>query len=149
MQAGLVGVLREASPMAVNAEPPGLAELEGVMGRAMPIWNGIISHAEAAYAPLMKTWKPSKTGFGRMCLLQHNKRTLLYLTPDKDSVWVAIILGERAFQLAMASSLPDDLKKLLLEARPYAEGRGIRFAVHGSNDLASVARLLEVKTAHT
>jgi hypothetical protein len=134
--------------MPVNAKLPSMAELEGVMGPAIPIWNGIISQAEAAYGPLTKTWKPSKTGFGRMCLLQHKKRTLLYLTPDKGSVWVAIILGERAFQLAMASSLPDDIKKLLLEAGPYAEGRGIRFSVHASNDLASVAKLLEIKTAH-
>jgi dihydrodipicolinate synthase/N-acetylneuraminate lyase len=135
--------------MPVNAKPPTMAELEDVMGPAMPIWNGIISHAEAAYAPLTKAWKPSKTDFGQMCLLQHKKRTLLYLTPDQGSVWVAIILGERAFQLAMASSLPDEIKKLLLEARPYAEGRGIRFAIHALNDLASVAKLLEIKTAHS
>jgi hypothetical protein len=49
----------------------------------------------------------------------------------------------------MASSLPDEIKKLLLEARPYAEGRGIRFAIHALNDLASVAKLLEIKTAHS
>jgi hypothetical protein len=134
--------------MTVNAKPPGMAELEGVMGPAFPIWNGIISHAEAAYAPLTKTWKPSKTDFGQICLLQHKKRTLLYLTTGQGSVWVAIILGERAFQLAMASSLPDGIKKLLFEARPYAEGRGIRFSIHSPNDLASIVKLLEVKTAH-
>src|SRR5512133_3024805 len=134
--------------MAVNAKHPSMAELEGVMGPALPIWNGIISQVEAAYGPLTMTWKPSKTGFGRMCLLQHNKRTLLYLTPDKGSVWVAIILGERAFQLAMASSLPHEIKKSLFEARPYAEGRGIRFSIHSLSDLASIVKLLEVKTAH-
>ena len=113
--------------MTVNIQPPSSARLESVLGSALSIWNGVISHAEGTYAPLTKIWKPSKTGFGQMCLLQHKKRTLLYLTPDKGMVWVAIILGERAFQLAMASSLPDGIKKLFLEAKPYAEGRGVRF----------------------
>lgn len=105
-----------------------------------------MSHAETIYAPLSVIWKPSKTEFGRMCLLQHKKRTLLYLTPAKELVWVAIILGERAFQLAMASSLPEGIKRLLLEAKPYAEGRGIRFSIRSMNELAPIVKLLEIKT---
>jgi hypothetical protein len=134
--------------MAMNANPPGLAALKGLLGPALSVWSEIISHAQAIYAPLAETWKPSKTEFGHMCLLQHKKRTLLYLTPDQGRIWVAVILGERAFQLALASSLPDGIKKLLLEARPYAEGRGIRFAIHSPDELATVATLLEIKTAH-
>ncbi len=84
-----------------------------------------------------------------MCMLQHKKRTLLYLTPDKDRIWVAIVLGERAFQLALASSLPEVIKNLFLEARPYAEGRGIRFPIHSPEDLPAVAELLEIKTTVT
>lgn len=126
---------------------PSRAELEGVLDPALPVWNGILSHARATHTPLVETWKPSKTEFGRMCLLQQKKRTLLYLTPDQGKVWVAVILGERAFHLALASSLPGGIKKLLLEAKPYAEGRGIRFAVHSPDELATIATLLEIKTA--
>lgn len=132
--------------MPVNANPPSGAELEGLMGPASSVWSGIMSHAETIYAPLSVIWKPSKTEFGRMCLLQHKKRTLLYLTPAKELVWVAIILGERAFQLAMASSLPEGIKRLLLEAKPYAEGRGIRFSIRSMNELAPIVKLLEIKT---
>jgi len=128
-------------------EPPNKAELQGTLGAALPVWTGILGLAEAAHAPLIKTWKASKSEFGLMCLLQHKKRTLLYLTPDKDLVWVAIILGERAFHLAMASSLPEDIKQSLREAKPYAEGRGIRFCVRSLEDLPTVATLLEAKTS--
>lgn len=127
-------------------DPPNKAELQGALGAALPVWTGILGLAEAAHAPLTKTWKASKSEFGLMCLLQHKKRTLLYLTPDKDLVWVAIILGERAFHLAMARELPEEIKKLLVDAKPYAEGRGIRFAVRATGDLATVATLLEAKT---
>ena len=113
----------------------------------MPLWAGIIQSAETIYSPLTKLWKPSKAEFGRMCLLQQKKRTLLYLTPDRDKVWIAIILGERAYQLALSSSLPDGIKKLFREAKPYAEGRGIRFPISSQGDLSTVAKLLEIKTA--
>lgn len=135
--------------MPVIAKPPNPAELERVLGAALPVWNGIMKQAEAAYAPLAKTWKPSKSEFGQMCLLQHKKKTLAYLTPGQGQVWVAVVLGERAFQLAMASALPRDIKERLLEAKPYAEGRGIRFSAHSLNDLPSIATLLEIKTART
>ncbi|BDU68394.1 hypothetical protein GETHOR_04950 [Geothrix oryzae] len=133
--------------MAVNPNPPSTTELKGVLGPALAVWHGVLSHARATHAPLVETWKPSKTEFGRMCLLQQKKRTLLYLTPDQGKVWVAVILGERAFHLALASSLPGGIKKLLLEARPYAEGRGIRFAIHSPDELASIVTLLDIKTA--
>ena len=135
--------------MPVVANPPSDADLERVMGSAWSVWNEIIRHAETSHAPLTKTWKPSKAEFGRMCLLQHGKRTLAYLTPGKGLIWVAVILGERAFRLAMASSLPDGIKSLLLEAKPYAEGRGIRFSVDSLDDLAAIAKLLELKTTPT
>jgi len=133
--------------MPTNVEPPSKTELEGTLGSALPLWAGIIQSAETTYAPLTKLWKPSKAEFGRMCLLQQKKRTLLYLTPDKNKVWIAIVLGERAYQLALSSSLPDGIKKLFREAKPYAEGRGIRFPIDSQSDLSTVAKLLEIKTA--
>ena len=81
-----------------------------------------------------------------MCLLQYKKRTLLYITPDKEKVWIAIVLGDRAFTLAMASSLPAAIKKMLSEVRPSGEGRGIRFPVSSLNDLPMIAKLIEIKT---
>jgi hypothetical protein len=132
--------------MSTNVQPPSETELEGTLGSVLPLWTELNRSAEMTYAPLTKLWKPSKAEFGRMCLLQHRKRTLLYLTPDRDKVWIAIVLGERAHQLALSSSLPDGIKQLLLEARPYAEGRGIRFPISSLNEVSMVAKLLEIKT---
>jgi hypothetical protein len=71
---------------------------------------------------------------------------LLYLTPEKENVRVAIVLGERAYDLAMASTLPAAIKKMFSEARPYAEGRGIRFSVSAPSDISTVQMLVEIKT---
>jgi hypothetical protein len=129
----------------VPAKPPSGAELKAVLGKAGAVWSGIVRTVEEKFAPLDKVWKPSKLAFGRVCLLQHKKRTLLYLIPDKGQFAVAVVLGERAYGLAMASSLPAAIKKMLSEARPYAEGRGIRFPVNSLSDIPVVAKLVEIK----
>ena len=132
--------------MSTKVKSPTSTELKAVLGSADVVWSGIVRVVEEVVAPLNAEWKPSKTEFGRMCLLQHKKRTLLYLTPEKGKVRVAIILGERAYHLAMASSLPAAIKKLFSEARPYAEGRGIRFSVSSPSDISTVKMLVELKT---
>ena len=134
--------------MSTKVKVPTSTELKAVLGSADVVWSGILRVVEDMVAPLNTEWRPSKTEFGRMCLLQHKKRTLLYLTPEKGNVRVAIILGERAYQLAMASSLPDAIKKLFSEAGPYAEGRGIRFSVSSPSDISTVKMLVELKTVH-
>lgn len=135
--------------MTTSAAPPTAKKLEAVLGSAQDVWTGIVDAVEGMFAPLDKLWKPSKSEFGRMCLLQHKKRTLLYLTPDADKVWVAIVLGGRSYELAMASAIPAAIKKLLSEAKPYAEGRGIRFPVSDPANIPVVATLVRLKTAPT
>jgi hypothetical protein len=120
-------------------------QLKATLGSAYPIWSGIIGAVEAAASPLYLTWKPSKAEFGRICLLQHRQRTLLYVTPEKEKVTVAIVLGERAYRLAMASTLPAPIKKMFSEAKPYAEGRGIRFPVSSSSAISVVEQLVKIK----
>ena len=129
-----------------KVKPPTDSELKAVLGSAGVLWSDILQAVEDAISPLDMEWKPSKTEFGRMCLLQHKKRTLLYLTPEKEKVRIAIVLGERAYGLAMASSLPAAIKKMFSEAKPYAEGRGIRFSVSSLSDISTIKKLVEIKT---
>ena len=132
--------------MSNKDKSPTRAELKAVLGSADALWSGIVRIVEDRVSPLTTEWRPAKAEFGRMCLLQHKKRTLLYLTPEKQQVRVAIILGERAYDLAMASSLPPAIKKMFSEARPYAEGRGIRFSVSSSRDISTIKTLVDLKT---
>jgi phosphoenolpyruvate synthase/pyruvate phosphate dikinase len=130
----------------LKVKPPTDSELKAVLGSAGVLWSDILHAVEDAISPLDIEWKPSKTEFGRICLLQHKNRTLLYLTPEKEKVRIAIVLGERACGLAMVSSLSAAIKKLFSEAKPYAEGRGIRFSVSSLSDISTIKKLVEIKT---
>jgi hypothetical protein len=129
-----------------HLKSPTEAELQAVLGGAGEVWNAIVRAIEEKFSPLEKQWKPSRAEFGRICLLQHKKRTLLYMTPDQEKIWIAVVLGERAVAIAAASALPSRIKKLIAEARPYAEGRGIRFPVSSSRDIRVVTELVTIKT---
>jgi hypothetical protein len=132
--------------MSEKIKPPTNSELEVVLGGAVPLWNGIVSAVEKSVWPLNQQWKPSKAEFGRICLLQHKERTLLYMTPDKEKILIAVVLGERAVAVAVNSRLPVRIKRLIIAARPYAEGRGIRFPVSSSRDISIVTQLVAIKT---
>jgi hypothetical protein len=131
--------------MPVKVKPPTAAELRATLGSAEALWSGIIRAVEDIASPVSPEWKASKAAFGRMCLLQYQKRTLLYLTPAEETITVAIVLGDRAYGLAMESSLPASMKKMLSEARRYAEGRGIRFSVSSPSDISTIKKLVKIK----
>jgi len=133
--------------MSTKVKPPIDAELKAALGSADALWSDILGAVRNAVSPIDAQWKPSKSAFGRMCLLQHKKRTLLYLTPEKEAVTVAIVLGERAYGLALASALPAEIRRWFSEAKPYAEGRGIRFAARAPSDISTITKLVEIKTA--
>ncbi len=130
-----------------RTKAPPQAELSKALGKAAAHWQAIVAALEKDFSPLDQEWRPSKLEFGRMCLLRYKDRTLLYLIPMAGQLLVGVVLGQRAFDLAMESALPDAIKKMLRDARPYAEGRGIRFTAKSAKDVASVALLVKLKTA--
>jgi len=132
--------------MPAIAKAPSGKELEKALGPAAALWTEILSTVEAIACPLELQWRPCKSAYGRFCLIRHRERTLLYLTPDSGRIWIAIVLGDRAYGLAMASSLPAGIKRMFSQARPYAEGRGIRFAVDSQRDVAVIRKLVQIKT---
>lgn len=133
--------------MPPKAKSPTVAELKLVLGSAHSLWSDIFHVVEAVASPLDVQWRPSKSEFGRICLLQHKKRTLLYLTPETGKVKVGMVLGERAYGVALASSIPAGIKKMFSEAKPYAEGRGIRFTVSSPKDVSTIKKLMKIKTS--
>jgi hypothetical protein len=111
------------------------------------VWREIIDAVARTAGGVSQEWKRSRSDFGWMCLLRHGSRTLLYLTPDEGRIRVAVVLGERAVALALDSGLADWMKELIREAKPYAEGRGIRFSVDSPADVPFVRDLVAFKTA--
>lgn len=125
---------------------PSEKDLKVELGSAAVLWEQIITALEKEHGPLEREWKSSKSDFGRICLLKQKKRTLLYMTPEKEEITIAVVLGERAVGLALDGDLPEEIKTLIREARPYVEGRGIRFPVNSAADIPTISNLVKYKT---
>ena len=132
---------------APDPDAPSASELAARLGKAIDRWNKIVDSVSVNFAPVDQVWKSSKNDFGRMCLLKQKNRTLLYMTPEDGVVQAAIVLGERAVAIALAGGLEEKFKNLICEARPYVEGRGIRFDVKSAGDVSSIIELIRIKTA--
>ena len=81
-------------------------------------------------------------------MLEQNIRRTFNAQDESLLVWhegAAIVLGDRAVAIALASGLEEKFKNLLREARPYVEGRGIRFDVISADDVLSVVELIRIK----
>ena len=126
---------------------PADAALAEALGDAAPVWHAILAAVSEKHGPLVLEWKPSKSTFGRMCHVVHEDRTLLYLTPERNEILIAMVLGERAVAIALTCALlPDDVKTLIANAPRYVEGRGFRFIANSMADVPVVSRLVDIKT---
>lgn len=125
---------------------PSASQLADRLGKAINIWAKVIDSVSENCGAVVQVWKSSTIDFGWVCLLKQKKRTLLYMMPEDGVIRVAIVLGERAVGLALASDLNEKIKNLIREARQYAEGRGIRFEVRSADDVSSVVQLIRIKT---
>lgn len=127
--------------------PPDECRLRAALGASAAAWDKLQLQVQAG-GPLELEWAFPGPSFGWSLRLRRSKRILLYLTPQRDFFHVGIVLGERAAAAALAdASLPAEVRQALGEARPYAEGRGLRLPCRTENELAPLLRLLEHKTA--
>lgn len=131
----------------MSTRKPLQSEIDAELGSASAIWHELVRKVTDRHAPIVEEWMPSKDGFGSMCRLKRGKRTLLYMTPQPGSVKVALVLGERSVALAYLSDISEPIKTLIRDARPYAEGRGIRFTVGSPGEIQAVLELLDIKLA--
>jgi hypothetical protein len=128
---------------AEEVKAPSGSELFAALGRSASAWPGIISGLEERFSPLELEWQAISLAFGRMCVVRSRGRVLAYLTPMAGQLLVGVVLDERAYAAAQASVLREAIKKMLSETTPASEGRGIRFVVKTSSDVAQVLLLAE------
>jgi hypothetical protein len=126
---------------------PGDQALARALGGTKALWDELIGHIETAYAPVTHRWSQSKaTPLGFLRLIR-KERTILYLLPREGHFLTAFVFGEKATAAVRTSDVPAAVVTALNEARPYAEGRGIRLETRTAKDLATMKKLAAIKMA--
>lgn len=140
-------VAKKSSPKKkpATAKAPDPAVLAAELGPAAAVWDAVIAAVQAV-VPCDLDWRPAhKLPFGVYAVLCKKDRNLVYLMPQPGAVEVRVMLGERAFGLAMAAKLPARIKKLAGEAKVYPEGHYIQIAPATAADVPGIVKLVECK----
>jgi hypothetical protein len=124
---------------------PDDAVLAEAFGRAKNLWDDLIHHITQEYELVTQEWGFYKAWSLR---LKHKKRTIVYLIPQNGYFLCAFVFGEKATEQARHAELPQDVLKIINEARVYAEGRGFRLEVKKKQDLKTIEKLVSIKMAN-
>ena len=119
-------------------------ELAAALGPAKKLWDELAHNLERE-GGLNPEWGSSSTKAGWSLRLKRTDRIIVYLLPHQGSFQVAFVLGDKAVKVAQQSGLPAHIRKIISEARRYAEGTGVRIPVKAPDDLAAIKQLARIK----
>lgn len=124
---------------------PTQQEVSNVLGDVYAVWKQLIASISERFPPVVAEWgcSSAKTGWGLR--LKGEKRTIMYMAPCKGFFLASFALGEKAVKLAYESGLPPAVSEVIDAAPKYAEGRGVRFQVRCSEDLAWILKVADAK----
>lgn len=108
-------------------------------------WKEIREFVIQQYPQALEEWNHSGKNYGWGFRLKDKKRAIIYLTPSDKYFLFSVVFGEKATQEALHSNVSEDIKKIIREAKVYAEGRGIRFEVKTVKMISDIKELILIK----
>jgi len=109
------------------------------------LWQEIVEFVFQKYPEANQEWKYPGKNFGWSFRLKDKKRIIIYLTPQKGYFITALVFGEKAVSEVLESGVSGEIKEMLLKAKKYIEGRGIRIEVKNSKPVKDIKKLIEIK----
>ncbi|MHB1312040.1 MAG: DUF3788 family protein [Gemmatimonadaceae bacterium] len=136
--------MTESNAFLDGTHAPARRELDEVLGARAEYWHELTAHVAP---PPTEAWKYYGKKYGWTLKLLVKKRNLCFLTARDGWFVVGFVFGDRAVPAVVASALPRALVQELVDARKYAEGRGIRIEVKSRRALEHALILLDIKQA--
>ena len=127
-----------------KTDAPDDQELALALGAAKTLWDKLVGDLQRKHT-VNPEWGSSSRKAGWSLRLTLKDRIILYVIPLRDSLQVALVLGDRAVKAARQSKLPGRVLKTIADAKRYAEGTGIRLAVTAPADLVAIEQLAQIK----
>jgi hypothetical protein len=127
---------------------PGDQDLLRELKESYNLWNSIRDYVQKTAPYSAEEWKYSGKKFGWSFRVTDKKRVIVYLLPREAYFKVAFVFGQKATDTILNSTISDTIKNELLEAKVYAEGRGIRIDVRDPGVLEDIKRLIDIKLAY-
>lgn len=129
-----------------KAVQPRLSDVEQLMPEAYTYWKELIDYISGNYPDVQEEWTHSGKKYGWSFRLRSKKRVVMYFSPYSEGLQVGFALGQAATDAVLAHpDIPFELKKELLETKPYREGRGLRIMVTSINMISIAQEIIKIK----
>ena len=125
--------------------PPTLQSVEQALGNRSKLFAKLM----AAHPDLKPEWKYYGEKNGWTLKLFEKKRNLCFIAPRDGELRVVFVFGDKQYRDVLESSVQQDVKEQLANAKRYAEGRGISLVIRNNADLKTVEELLRIKRGPT
>ncbi len=130
-----------------RGSPPARADLERVLGRALPLWDELRERIGARVAPIGERWSYSGRSHGWLLQLRRGNTTVVNLVPGRDCFVASLALNGKACREAEKGGLCESARTAIREGREFPEGRGVRVEVRSRKDIADVEALASLRMA--
>lgn len=122
--------------------------LANSLGGLYETWKSLRNFVFEKYPAATEEWNYPGAKYGWSFRIKDKKRAIVYLLPHDQFFQVAFVFGQKATTQVLASDIAPEIKNELENARPYAEGRGIRIKIMDPSKIEDVKKLIEIKLAN-
>jgi hypothetical protein len=131
-----------------KAKKPTVTDLKNALGITVDMWMNLRDFIVKKYPAAFEEWNCAGAKYGWSFRIKDKKRAIIYLLPRDNYFKVAFVFGEKATQQILGSKISEEIKSELMNAKKYAEGRGIRLDVKDKSNLSDIKELIEIKLAN-
>jgi hypothetical protein len=128
-----------------HKQRPTESELAVTLGTADHLWQELVSALQRDLGLDSAEWNSHSVKAGWSLRLQSKKRNIVYLSPGRGRFMASFALGDKAVAAARKRTLPPRIRKIIDEARRYAEGTAVRVEVCDAGDINAVKTLAKIK----
>ena len=120
-------------------------QLKDAIADTYEYWNEIKNRITELYGDTKGEWKfySKKSGWTLKTLLK--KRNLFFFQPFANYFSLTFVFGNKAVNAIEESDVSETFKRVLRDAKKYAEGRSLLVKVKTRNDLTDVNKLIDIK----
>lgn len=128
-----------------RANPPDDKKLETILGESKAILDKLIQFMEEEYGSIRPEWKYYGPKYGWTMKIFYKRRNSCFITPDASYFNIGFVFGGKAVAQIEKSELPAELIKEIVQARKYAEGRGLSLKINEPKQLEILRTLINIK----
>ena len=128
-----------------KSKQPTEAELKLTLGDSFKLWLDVKSFIKSDIGDTIEEWKFYMKAVGWQLKTLLKKRNLFFFTPYQNCFRMTFVFGDKAVAEVEKSDIPQPITDELLNAKKYAEGRGLSIWIKTKEDIEIVKKLLVIK----